>query len=108
MNEETLNSQEERDAEEYLKRHPNIYQMFAHFTWEAILAGAKDFGARAVLERMRWETNVRGDKADFKLNNNLTPFLARKFMRENPQVGEIFETRSGRKVGLIEKAEAVQ
>lgn len=89
-------------AAEYMKANPKVYQMFAHFAWEAIMAmPGKVIGARMVWERMRWETDVRGD-GEYRLNNNAIPFLAREFMRRNPEVGEVFVTRVGKHTAEVD------
>jgi hypothetical protein len=89
-------------ATRYIKENPKVYQMFAHFAWEAIgsLRGKK-IGARMVWERMRWETDVRGD-GDYRLNNNAIPFVAREFMRQNPEVGDVFEIRHGKHTAEVD------
>lgn len=84
-------------AERYINENRKVYQMFCHFTWEAVMAGKTRIGARMVWERMRWESEVRGND-DYKLNNNYVPFFARRFQSDYPEAGTIFNTRGGKHV----------
>lgn len=47
------------EFEVYHFQNPQIYQAFERFTFEAINANRRHFGAGAVIERIRWFTNVR-------------------------------------------------
>lgn len=79
---------------EFHKDNPKVYKLFCKFTHEAIEAGCKNFGTNAIIERIRWETNVvtRSDD-EFKINNNHAPYYARLFMHYNPEYEGFFRTR---------------
>jgi hypothetical protein len=81
--------------EEYHRDNPQVYEMFKRFTFEKISRGAKHVGAKAVLERVRWETSVSGDDG-FKVNNNYTAAYARLFAKDFPQHKDLFRTRKAR------------
>ena len=81
------------NVEEYIKENSMAWDLFKSFTKQAVAAGNKRVGAKMIAERIRWETYIR-KTGDFKFNNNYTAGMARKFMSETPQYGEIFETRS--------------
>ena len=80
------------NVEEYINENPVAWDLFNSFTKQAILAGRDRIGAKMIAERIRWETYLR-KTGDFKFNNNYTAGMARKFMAENPQYTDIFETR---------------
>jgi hypothetical protein len=64
------------------------------FTFEKIRQGFQHYGAAAVMNRVRWETNAHADDGTgFKLNNNWIAFYVRKFNRTYPQHEEFFRTR---------------
>ena len=72
----------------------NVYKSFCRYAWELIFAGHKKLGAKLIAERIRWDHLTRKpDGEEFLVNNTYVAYMARKFMRENPQVGDIFETR---------------
>ena len=87
----------ESDFERYDRENPDIWEMFKKFTFQAIDAqerrnAAVRVGARAVYERIRWQTMVYGND-QFKVNNNYTAAYARKFMSKYPEYAGIFQTR---------------
>lgn len=76
------------------KAHPEVWSLFCRFAFDAINAGRKHIGANAVIERIRWETNVVADRGDeFKINNDHAPFYARMFMANYPEWDGLFRTR---------------
>jgi len=89
---EDIKSPEVVAFEKFDKANPRCWQLFAHFTHEAIEANAIHFGAQAILERIRWETAIN-TQGEFKVNNNYAPFYARKFHEEFPEHKGFFRTR---------------
>lgn len=81
--------------QEYDRKNPRIYEMFKHFALEAVRMGRKRFSAEAVINRIRWETMVRGDD-EFKINNNIKPYYSRKFMNEYPELEGFFQLRKSK------------
>ena len=78
---------------EFHAENPEVWQLFQRFTFEVIRRGFKQYSARAVAHRIRWEAHVREGRSDFKLNNNHVRRYALMFMRRNPQHVGIFRTR---------------
>ena len=79
--------------------HPEVYRMFERFALEGVAAGMELLGAKAVWERLRWETAVaarRPDGTAFRLYNNYTAYYAREFMARHPEYPEVFATRKVR------------
>lgn len=83
------------EIEKYDIENPQIWEMFVRFTFEAIQAGKKMFSAEAIINRLRWESVVTGND-DYKINNDLKPYFARKFVREYPQYDGFFEFRKSK------------
>lgn len=77
------------------KAHPEVWDLFCKFTMQMIDRGYRNYSAKAIFERIRWEKDsVGGDGVtSFKLNNNYTAFYARRFSRINPQHAGFFRTR---------------
>jgi hypothetical protein len=83
--------------EDYDKLNPKIWEWFERYALQAINAGANRIGAKAIFERIRWQTYIeRRDGATYKLNNIYTPDYARKFCNKYPHLADKFERR-GRK-----------
>jgi len=80
------------------KKNPAVYQLFKKFTFEAIeKKGAKRLGARFVIERVRWETNVETKGSGFKIDDHFIPYYARLFMFEFPEHKNLFNKRPMKK-----------
>lgn len=74
-----------------------VYQEFRRLSLLLIERGFKRYGAKSIIERIRFETNLReGPRSSFKLNNNNTALYARMFMQEFPQHDGFFEVRRSR------------
>jgi len=79
---------------QYHKKHPEVWSMFVLFTFQMINKGYKNYSAKAVFERIRWEKDAGGDGvAEFKVGNNYPSFYARRFMRAYPEHEGFFRTR---------------
>lgn len=76
----------------YHKQNPDIYRMFCRFARQA--AQRRDhYSAKAIMERIRWETMLNDDQPDFKIDNTWTSHYARKFMADYPQYNGFFQLR---------------
>lgn len=77
------------------KAHPEVWAMFERFTLERISRGFQHYSARAIWHRIRWEMAKPDYQPgeEFKLNNNHTPFYARRFHRLHPKHADFFHTR---------------
>ena len=83
-----------REVSLFHAEHPEVWEMFERFTMQLIAAGRDHFGAKAVWERMRWETAVNPAYGeDYKLNNNYHAFYARRFARVHPKHADFFRFR---------------
>lgn len=49
------------------------------------------FSAKAIAERMHWETAVKGG-SDFKISNAVTAYMAKRFIKEHPGHGGLFKS----------------
>lgn len=70
---------------QYHTENPHIYEMFERFTFQAIASGRKYFSARAIIERMRWQTQIEDNSQTFKISDHPMPFYARLFEKNHPQ-----------------------
>ena len=79
--------------DEFIRKHPEAYTLFEKFTYDVIHSGRKHFGAKAIIERVRWQTMFEEKGGAFKINNNYTAFLVRMFIYKNPWHKGFFQTR---------------
>ena len=74
--------------------HPEVWDLFVKFTFQMINRGYKNYSAKGVFERIRWEKDAGGDGVtQFKLGNNYTAFYSRRFMRIYPEHDGFFRLR---------------
>lgn len=78
------------------KENPEVWRLFERYTLEAIEAGRK-VGAKAVMERVRWESEIERGK-DFKVSNNWTAYYARIFAIKHPAYRRYFDFKQVRGV----------
>ena len=82
-------------AEKFHKEHPEVWDKFEEFTFDRIKKGYKNYSVYSIMERIRWDlSNIGGDGiTEFKLNNNIRPFYARRFMNKYPEHNGFFRVR---------------
>ena len=76
--------------------HPEVWGYFLQFAFQVIRRGYKNYGARDLLHRIRWETSVVEGGKPFKINNNWSPYYARMFHRTYPEHVGFFRNRKSR------------
>jgi hypothetical protein len=74
---------------------PAVETLFNQLTFDVIGTGRRRYSARAIFERMRWhfEIDNGGNGDGYKINNNWSPELSRRFTRANPDYWNFFEQR---------------
>jgi hypothetical protein len=75
------------------RKNPEIWREFERFALRAVKAGRQRLGAKAIMERVRWETEVEGG-VDWKCNNSYTAYYARMFAAKYPEAKGMFEFRT--------------
>jgi hypothetical protein len=71
---------------DYLHENPGIYLAFRALAndWQRRNPGAR-FGAKMLVETLRYQTTVSENGGAFKLNNSHTALLARLYLAEFPR-----------------------
>lgn len=82
------------DFDRYDRENPGVYAAFMKFALEAFNSGRKHMGAKAIMERVRWQTMVDGKGDMFKINNNYTAFYVRKLLKDVPYMTGFFQRRT--------------
>ena len=75
------------------KKNPKVWNLFVIFSFEAIKAGHKHYSHWAVMQRIRWHTDVetKGDK--FKISNDWFAYYARLFHAIYPEYNGFFRIK---------------
>jgi len=84
-----LQSMEKQEFIDWLVDSPRIYDAFRNFALEALSKGRTRFSAYMIRERVRWYTNIEYG-GQFKISNNVTPYMSRLLALENPVLEKVF------------------
>jgi hypothetical protein len=77
-------------------QNPLVWRQFERYALDAIQTRRK-VGAKAVMERVRWETEIERAE-DFKVSNNWTAYYARIFALKHPAYRNYFDFKQVRGV----------
>lgn len=77
----------------WLRENRNVWRAFEREANRAWARGRRHYSARTIIEFLRHETALADDGADFKINGNNVPDLARLYRLRHPERAGLFETR---------------
>lgn len=75
-----------------ISQNTEVWGAFQRYAIEAAGAGRKHYGAKAIMERVRWHCEVE-KRGEFKINNNYTAYFARLFAAKWPEYPHLFSFR---------------
>lgn len=78
--------------QDYHAANPHIFRMFERVTFDAIRIGFAHYGAKSVMERLRWHSRETGND-EFKINNNYASYYGRLFEKKHPEHKGFFRKR---------------
>lgn len=81
------------DFDAYDRANPQVWLAFEEAALRLIDAGRDHFGAKAIMEHIRYNTALTTGDDFFKVNNNFTSGYARKFVKKYPEHKDFFELR---------------
>jgi len=77
--------------------NPHIYNGLKRIALNLRREGRKQYGVKALFERLRWDGSVTTETGeDYKLSNDFTALYARKLMRECQELRGFFAIRPRR------------
>jgi hypothetical protein len=74
--------------------NPQVFEAFQQIATQLLARGRRQHGARAILERVRWDLSLTTTGDDFKLNNNFVALYARKLIAEDSRFSKFFALRT--------------
>ena len=81
------------ECRKFNARNPEVWRLFERFAFEKLHLGYGHFSAKAIVERIRWETSLGDGAPDLKMNDHYTAFYARRFAAIHPVHAEFFRIR---------------
>ena len=103
MIENILIEHKEQFSDEFLNWIPENYHIWRAFEKEAmkiILAGFKHYSARTIIHVLRHHSALTEMNSGWKINNNISPYLARLFAIKYPKHADLFEFREAKRARL--------
>jgi len=85
----------DKKFEEYHAANPHVFDSFRKAAYKLKAAGREHFGAKCIMEYIRFQTAVSGADFDgFKINNNFTSRYVRLLEHEDPEFIGFFQKRA--------------
>lgn len=80
------------DFADYHMKNPYVYNRFTELANELKLSGKKKYSAWAIIQRIRWDYDLRTEESgeSFRINNNYTALYARLLIKSNPDFKGFF------------------
>ncbi len=79
---------------EYHEANPMIFAKFVSYAEQLKEAGRTRIGAKAIIERIRWDSLIAAFDGKFKINNNHTSRYVRLITEKRPDLAPLFAVRS--------------
>ena len=67
----------------WYKANYHIYLKFEKRALEMAKTGRRRYSARTIVERIRWDTDIKDNEITFKINDHYTPGMARLFVERH-------------------------
>ncbi len=82
------------DFTSWLQENKSTWIEFTKRANAVAKAGKEQFSARTIIESMRWDSEMELGNAEYKVNNNYAPDMARLFTLMNPDKSKLFQMRA--------------
>ena len=80
------------EFDKWLIENNHIWRAFENEALKVVRAGYEHYSARTIIEVLRHHSALREKDGTWKINDHITPWLARHFLSTYPTL-QIFETR---------------
>lgn len=80
--------------EDFDAENPHVYSKIIQYAGQLYDAGRRRTAMNTLMHRVRWDAAVETNSDDrFKINENFTPYYARKLADDFPRLGSMLEFR---------------
>ena len=88
---------------EWHKENPQVWNNFEKYTLEAIATGRKHYSHWAIINRIRWNSEIETNAGEFKISNEYIGFYARLFHARYPEHKDFFRLKQLKEEKLIDE-----
>ncbi len=82
---------------DYHHKNPEVFSLFRDIALRLYQRGVRHYGARCIMEVVRYESALRTAGEPWRINNNHIPFFARLLMMQDQRFADgFFEIRESR------------
>ena len=82
-----------RKFKKFHRDNPHVYDELVRCCYQLKNAGCRRYGMKGIFEVIRWQSALKTNGSELKLNNNYTSIYSRMIMRKEPALRGFFETR---------------
>lgn len=79
--------------ERFHAAHPDVFELFERYADQLLQAGRGHYGAKAIIERIRFDFATSSAEEEFKTNNSFTSRYVRLLIQKRPEFADFFEVR---------------
>lgn len=94
-------------AERFVAFHeanPHVADMLEALAAEWLAAGNRKVGAKALVERLRWESGLRTNGEPYRINNSHVSFYSRLLIERHPDWADCIDLRRAPAVEQLARA----
>lgn len=73
--------------------NPQIYEEFKKLAYKMKSTGRRKYSSKMIINVLRWETDLRSDGDEFKINDRFQSIYGRLLAYHDPSFEEFFEFR---------------
>jgi hypothetical protein len=83
-------------------QNPRVWELFQKFAYQLWNSGRRRYGARSIIERIRWETDVQTAGSEFKIGDHCISCYARLMIVHDDRFKNFFRRKRGGDGGELE------
>lgn len=82
-------------------QNPHIYEQFKTLANQMRVRGRQRYSARTIIEKMRWDYDIKTTGDVFEINGDFVPIYVRLLIHDHPEFAGFFELRVIRSRGVF-------
>lgn len=82
-----------QDFDQWINENQHIWEAFEREALSIARLGFKHYSARTIIHFLRHHSALREESGEWKINNDVSPYLARHFAEKYPSLKNLFEYR---------------